>query len=236
MEPARRTYDCLVVEDEPLAAAILEDYIRQVPFLRFAGRCADALWASEALQTQAVDVLFLDIHLPGLKGLDFLRSLAHPPQCILTTAYREYALDGFNLNAVDYLLKPISFERFLQAVHKLKPPHAPSATLPPERAFQFFNVNKTMTRVWLDDIIMVESMKEYVCLYLLDGSACVTNSSLGDMEQRLRPLSLLRVHRSFLVAQHHIFAYSPTEITLVGGRVVPIGRQYKEEVMRELQG
>lgn len=107
---------CLLVEDEPLAALVLEDYLRQVPWLYYAGRCSDALHALEAMQQQPVEVLFLDIHLPGLKGLDLLRTLAYPPQTILTTAYQEYALDGYDLGVVDYLLKPIDFERFLKAV------------------------------------------------------------------------------------------------------------------------
>jgi DNA-binding LytR/AlgR family response regulator len=237
MEPERHhhPYNCLIVEDEPLAAAILEDYIRQVPFLRFAGRCADALWAAEALQLQPVDVLFLDIHLPGMKGMDFLRTLAHRPQCIFTTAYREYAADGFDLNAVDYLLKPIAFERFLQAIHKLKPPFTHASHLPGERAFQFFNVNKKMVRVWLDEVTVVESLKEYVRLYLRDGTTWVTKGALSELEKQLQSQRFLRVHRSFLVALPHITAYSPTEIN-VEGRSIPIGRQYKEEVMGVLGG
>jgi len=112
--------NCLIVEDEPLAAGIMEDYIQQVPSLRLIGKCGDALDALEALQEAPVDVLFLDIHLPGLKGLDMLRTLRHPPQVILTTAYHEYALEGYEYGVVDYLLKPIGFERFIKAVQKLK--------------------------------------------------------------------------------------------------------------------
>ena len=221
---------CLVVEDEPLAAGVLEDYIRQVPWLRFAGRCADALAAYEALQQQSVDVIFLDIHLPGLKGLDFLRSLPRPPQAILTTAYHEYALDGYELNVVDYLLKPIDFERFLKAVQKLKP--APAIAVP-ERAFHFFNVNKKMVRVWLDDILSAESMKEYVRLRLRDGSSLVTKGQLSDLEQRLAGRHFVRAHRSFLVGLRHVEAFTATEL-YVGGQAVPIGRQYQEAVQGAL--
>ncbi len=221
--------NCLIVEDEPLAATILEDYIRQVPWLHFAGRCSDALHAYEALQQQPVEVLFLDIHLPGLKGLDFLRTLPHPPQTILTTAYEEYALDGFNLGVVDYLLKPIDFDRFLKAIQKIRRPET-GVQAPPARAFQFFNVNKKMVRVWLDEIACVESLKEYVRLYLVNGRSLVTRGQIGDLENHL---PFLRVHRSFLVALPHVEAYTATEIT-AAGKMIPIGRQYKDAVLEKL--
>lgn len=220
--------NCLIVEDEPLAAGILEDYIRQVPWMRFSGRCSDALHAYEALQLQPVDVLFLDIHLPGLKGLDFLRSLHQRPQTILTTAYDEYAVDGFDLGVVDYLLKPVDFERFLKAVQKLRRPD-PVAT-PPVRAFQFFNINKKMVRVWLDEIVLVESLKEYVRLHLSDGRNLVTKGQITELEARL---GLWRIHRSFLVALPYVEAYTPSEIT-AGGKTIPIGRQYKDQTLEKL--
>lgn len=223
------TLNCLVVEDEPLAAAILEDYIRQVPWLRFVGRCSDAGYAYEALQQQAVEVLFLDIHLPGLKGLDFFRTLAQPPQTILTTAYQEYALDGFELGVVDYLLKPVDFERFLKAVQKLRRPEPLVSTI--ARPFQFFNVNKKMVRVWLDEIVCVESLKEYVRLFLKDGRALVTKGQIGEMDTGNR---LIRVHRSYLVAIAHVEAYTAAEI-ITGGRSIPIGRQYKDQVLEKLE-
>lgn len=222
--------NCLLVEDEPLAAGILEDYIRQVPWLQFAGRCSDAAQAYDAMQQQSVDVLFLDIHLPGLKGLDFLRTLPNAPQTILTTAYTEYALDGFELRVVDYLLKPIDFDRFLQAIQKLRQPEPPASTTGRNRRFHFFNVNKKMVRVWLDEIVCVESLKEYVRLHLADGRNLVTKGQIGEMEQEL---GLWRVHRSFMVALNHVESYSATEIT-VGGQAVPIGRQYKDQTLEKL--
>lgn len=220
--------NCLIVEDEPLAAAILEDYVRQVPWLRFTGRCSDALHAYEALQQQAVEVLFLDIHLPGLKGLDFWRTLSKPPQTILTTAYEEYALEGFDLGVVDYLLKPIDFERFLKAVQKLRRPEPAPAVQP--RAFHFFNVNKKMVRVWIDEIVCAESLKEYVRLYLADGRSLVTKGQIGEMENTL---GLWRVHRSFAVTLAQVEAYSSTEIT-AGKKTIPIGRQYKDQTLEKL--
>ncbi len=144
--------NCLIVEDEPLAAGILEDYIRQMPFLRLVGKCGDALYASEALREANVDVMFLDIHLPGLKGLDFFAFAPHPPQTILTTAYHDYALESYDLGVVDYLLKPVDFERFVKSIQKLRLPAATAAPTA-DRPFLFFNVNKKMVRVWLDEII-----------------------------------------------------------------------------------
>lgn len=223
--------NCLIVEDEPLAAGIVEDYIRQVPSLRLIGKCGDALDALEALQEAPVDVLFLDIHLPGLKGLDMLRTLRHAPQVILTTAYHEYALEGYEYGVVDYLLKPIGFERFIKAVQKLKTPPAATAG---SRRFQFFNVNKKMVRVWLDEIGYVESLKEYVRFFLPEDKTVVTKMQIGEIERMLDGAQFLRIHRSYLVALRHIESFSSTEVT-VGGRHIPIGRQYKDDTLAVLE-
>ncbi|MFM9948710.1 MAG: LytR/AlgR family response regulator transcription factor [Saprospiraceae bacterium] len=220
---------CIIVEDEPLAAGILEDYVQQVSWLRFVGRCPDAMAAAETLREQPVDAIFLDIHLPGLKGLDFLRTLSHPPQVILTTAYHEYALESYELGVVDYLLKPIDFERFLKAIQKFRLPKTVSENLMQTRPFRFFNVNKKMVRVWLDEIQYVESLKEYVRLWLTDGKSIVTKMPLGDLEKSLEDMGFLRSHRSFLVAMRHIEAYSATDLT-VGGKEIPIGRLYRDLV------
>jgi len=221
---------CLIVEDEPLAAGILEDYVQQVEWLRFVGRCPDALAAAEALRVQPVDALFLDIHLPGLKGLDFLRSLMHPPQVILTTAYHEYAVESYELGVVDYLLKPIDFERFIKAIQKFKiATPADALAKAGTRPFRFFNVNKKMVRVWLDEILYAESLKEYVRLWLPGRKNIVTKMPLGDLKKSFEGMGFLRSHRSFLVALRHVEAYTATDL-MVGGLDLPIGRQYREAV------
>lgn len=234
--PMPNTLSCLIVEDEPLAAGILEDYVQQVSWLRFTGRCPDAFSAAEALREQSVDVLFLDIHLPGIRGLEFLRTLSHPPQVILTTAYHEYALESYDLGVVDYLLKPIDFDRFLKAVQKLK------AVLPAEsagtrgtaaRPFRFFNVNKKMVRVWMDEIQYAESLKEYVRLCLVGGKTIVTKQPLGELEHAFEGMGFLRVHRSYLVSLRHIEAYTNSGMS-VGGKEIPIGRQYREAILAAL--
>lgn len=222
---------CLIIEDEPLAAVILEDYIRQTPWLQLAGRCPDAISAMETLHEQSVDVLFLDINLPGIKGLDFLRTLHRAPQVILTTAYEEYAVESYSLNVVDYLLKPIDFERFIKAAQKLAPVSTPATPL---RPFRFFNVNKKMVRVWLDEIQYVESLREYVRLGLTAGRSILTKMQISEMEQVLAGVGFLRIQRSFLVSLKHIDAYSVTSLH-VGGKLLPIGRQYRAAVQAVLE-
>lgn len=224
---------CLIVEDEPLAAGILADYVRQVPWLEFVGRCPDAWAAGEALRVQTVDLMFLDINLPGLKGLDFLRSLQQPPQVILTTAYHEFALESYEVGVVDYLLKPIDFERFLKAIQKVKLAKSPVDQASQARPFRFYNANKKMVRIWLDEILYVESQKEYLRFNLMDGKSLVTKMTLSELEQSLDGMGFVRIHRSFLVGFRHIEAYSATEITVAGQELV-IGRQYRDAVQLQI--
>ncbi|HXL55582.1 MAG TPA: response regulator, partial [Chitinophagaceae bacterium] len=147
-------YSCIVVEDEPLAAEVLADYIKQVPFLELKKICTDAIFAMEMLQTEKIDLIFLDIHLPKLKGLEFLESLKNPPKIIITSAYKEYALQGFEFNVIDYLLKPIRFQRFLKAVNKLNQQETviayPLPATSTERSYIFFNVGKKKVKIYPD--------------------------------------------------------------------------------------
>lgn len=227
---------CLIIEDEPLAAEVLEDYIQQVPKLELIGVCEDAIYALEKLQQEQVDVLFLDIHLPKLKGLDFLKILRQPPQVILTTAYHQYALQGYEYNVVDYLLKPIEFSRFLQAVNKLRPLHTPTeqpTASNPQQAYRFFNVNKRKIKVYVEDILYVESLKEYVKIQLAEQSF-ITKFQLGELEQELPTDTFVRIHRSFLVNKNKITAFTASEVE-VSNQALPIGRSYKEHVLAFLE-
>lgn len=225
---------CLIIEDEPLAAEILADYIKDAPGLALAGICPDALYAMEFLQKETVDVLFLDIHLPKLKGLDFLKTLYNPPQVVLTTAYHQYALESYDLNVVDYLLKPIEFSRFLKAVQKLQKHDTAAVPVIPEkeRAFYFFNVNKKRVKIFFDEILYIESLKEYVRIFTLDQSI-VTKFQLGEIHELLNDQNFLRIHRSFIVAKDKIEAYTATDIE-ISNKTLPIGRSYREEVMKTL--
>jgi len=231
-------YSCIIVEDEPLAAEVLEDYIKQVPFLQLKGICSDAIYAMDMLQKEKIDLIFLDIHLPKLKGFDFVKALKSPPQVIITSAYQEYALQGYELNVVDYLLKPIEFSRFLMAVNKLKQsvaPVSPAApiTARPERLHLFFNVSKKKVRVYLDEILYIESMKEYIRIVTRDKTI-LTKFQIGQIEELLARNNFLRVHRSFIVAKDKIEAFTATDVE-VNGKPIPIGRSYKELVVSVLE-
>jgi DNA-binding LytR/AlgR family response regulator len=230
---------CLVLEDEPLAAEVLEDYIRQVPFLELKGTCADAIYAMDLLRQQSVDLIFLDIHLPGMKGLDFIRTLSTPPKVIITTAFQEYALEGYALNVIDYLLKPLEWSRFLMAVNKLKQDgdstalqgHIPSQS--GERAHLFFNVNKRMVKVCLDEILYIESLKEYIRI-TTHNKSILTKYQLNQIEELLTRNNFMRIHRSFIVAKDKIETFSATDVE-IGSKHLPIGRNYKEEVLAALE-
>lgn len=228
---------CLIIEDEPIAAEVLEDYISQVPFLDLKGICTDALFALDRLRQESIEVIFLDIHLPKLKGLEFLKILKQPPQTILTTAYHQYALDAFEADVVDYLMKPIEFSRFMKAVHKLdrkSPPPIPQFVAASEsRAFRFFNVNKKMVKVFFDEVLYIESLKDYSRICTLDRSL-VVRGQIGEMEKIFQTFGFLRIHRSFVVAIDKIRAYSATSVE-VNGQDLPIGRNYKALVLQRLE-
>jgi DNA-binding LytR/AlgR family response regulator len=230
---------CLILEDEPLAAEVLEEYITQVPFLALKAKCADAIYALEILQKQTIDLIFLDIHLPKLKGLDFIKTLQHPPKVIITTAYQEYAIQGYELNVVDYLLKPIEWSRFLMAVNKLHQPIEiatyPHRAVPvqEEKAYLFFNVNKRMVKVFLDEILYIESLKEYIRI-TTPNKSILTKFQLNQIEELLTRHQFLRIHRSFIVAKNKIETFSATDVE-IGSKHLPIGRNYKDQVMEVLE-
>lgn len=229
-------YNCIIVEDEPLAAEVLQDYIQQIPFLQLKGICADAIYAMEVLQKEKIDLIFLDINLPKLKGLDFIKTLKHPPHIIIVSAYHEYALQGYEYNVIDYLLKPVEFSRFLTAVNKLRQTPAetlvPVVTVPGERAYLFFNVGKKKVKIFLDEILYIESLKEYIRIFTKTKSI-LTKFQLGQIESLLAKNNFLRVHRSFIVARDKIEAFSATDVE-VNTKKIPIGRSYKELVLSEL--
>lgn len=224
---------CLIVEDEALAAEIIADYVAEVPYLEVVACFGDAISALEYLRQNPLDVIFLDIHLPRLKGLDFLRTLTNPPQVILTTAYPNYALESYELGVVDYLLKPIDFPRFLQAVNRLRRSE-PERNMPtPEKEEPLVvTINKEHLRLDRASIRYVEGMREYVGIH--SGSErLVVKESLKHMLKLLGD-DFLQIHKSFLVSKSHISAYSASTITL-GEDKLPIGRQYREQVKQALQ-
>ena len=230
---------CIIVEDEPLAAEILSEYISQTPFLNLTHICNDAIQALDVVRSHPVDVLFLDINLPKLSGLEFLKSLLHPPKVIVTSAHHEFAVQGFELQVVDYLLKPIDFSRFTKAVNKLLLPHRAPADLPVNakatqsvRPYYFFTVNKRSVKIYLDEILFIESLKDSVSI-VTKNKAYNTHYQLGELEDLMRSDNFLRIHRSFLVAVDKIESFSAAEVE-IAGRVLPIGRSHKEYVMEKL--
>jgi len=231
-------YNCIIVEDEPLAAEVLQDYIQQVPFLQLKAICGDAIYAMEMLKKEKVDLIFLDIHLPKLKGLDFIKTLKHPPHIIIVTAYHEYALKGYEYNVIDYLLKPVEFNRFLMAVNKLTQLAAPetairSSSFTGERNYLFFNVGKKKVKIFLDEILYIESLKEYIRIFTSTKSI-LTKFQLGQIESLLAKNNFIRVHRSFIVAKDKIDAFTASEIE-IKGKQIPVGRSYKELVQSILE-
>jgi DNA-binding LytR/AlgR family response regulator len=231
-------YNCIIVEDEPLAAEVLQRYISEVPFLELEQTCANAMDTMEVLSKKRVDLLFLDIHLPKLKGFDFIRTLKNPPKVIVTTAYRDYAVQAFELNAVDYLVKPIEFSRFLTAVSKLFQATPVFHLAVPgqtggERTHLFFNVRSKRVKVFLDEILYIESLREFIRITTKTKSI-LTKFQLSKVEEMLKDNNFIRVHRSFIVAREKIDAFSSTEVE-INNKQIPIGRSYKELVLGILE-
>ncbi len=221
-------YNCLIVEDEPLAAEVLSDYTKQVPFLELKSICTDALQASNMLQKEKIDCIFLDIHLPGLKGMEFLETLTEPPAVIITSAYPEYALQAFDFCVTDYLLKPIRFSRFLKAVNKLHQPVKETNT----PRYHLFNVDKKMLRVCEDDILVIESVRDYVKITTRQKNI-YTKLQLTEALELLGTEKFIRVHRSFIIAKNKVTAFTSTDVEIEANRI-PIGRSFKEIVVDTL--
>jgi two-component system LytT family response regulator len=214
---------CIIVEDEPLAAKVLSDYIHEVPFLELKGTFKDAIVATDFLRDNTVDLMFLDIHLPKLKGMAFLKTLSHPPAVIITTAYHQYAVEGFDLNVTDYLLKPIEFERFLVAVNKVSGLVKISAD--DAKEYLFLNVQKKKVKILFSEILYVESQREYVKI-VTTKKEYLSKISTHEIESLL-PLNLFkRIHRSFIVSVDKIESYTAEEIE-VNGVAIPVGRDYR---------
>jgi DNA-binding LytR/AlgR family response regulator len=217
---------CIIVEDEPLAVKVLSDYIAQVPFLDLQGSFKDAILATDWLRRNTTDLIFLDIHLPRLKGMSFLKTLANPPAVIITTAYHQYAVEGFNLNVTDYLLKPIDFERFLAAVTKVQKqtPTDPADS----RDFIFISVQKKKVKVLFSEIVYIESQREYVKI-TTTRNEYISKMSTHEIEELLPPHLFKRVHRSYIVAIRWIESYT-AEMIEINGFSIPIGKGYRDSM------
>lgn len=228
---------CIIIDDEPLAIEIVEAYVSKIEQLKLVGTFRNAIQAFAFLQEQPVDLIFLDIQMPKLSGLDFLKTLKNPPKVILTTAYRDYALDGYELEVLDYLLKPIPFERFLKAIAKvLHQPGTSSVVVPkteqPTDDYVYFKVDKKMVKTRMTDVLYIESVKDYVKVRTSDKEI-ITQQKISYLEESLPRDQFLRIHRSFIVNVEKIDAYSASDVE-IGKHSVPIGRNYKNDVMKAL--
>jgi DNA-binding LytR/AlgR family response regulator len=233
--------NCIIIEDEPLAAKVLIDYISQVPFLQLQGTFKDAILATDFLRHNTTDLIFLDIHLPKLKGMAFLKTLSNPPAIIITTAYHQYAVEGFNLNVTDYLLKPFEFERFLIAVTKVKsggPAYAKASAGRREEQHQqstenrevkdsiFLNVQKKKVKILFSEIVYIESQREYIRI-ITTKKEFISKMSTHEIEELLPANLFKRVHRSYIISISKIDSYTAESVE-VNGVSIPIGRGYRD--------
>ncbi len=233
--------NCIIVDDEPLAREVLESFVGRIDGLELKGSCDNAIKAFDLLKKDKVDLIFLDIQMPKLNGIDFLKVLNPLPKIIFTTAYREYAIESYELNVVDYLLKPISFQRFLMAVNKAmndgskeikEPILAAPDDLRSETPYIFLKADRKMVKVYLKDILYIESLKDYVRIKLPQKDV-ISLQKISFLEQKLPEDCFIRIHRSFIVPIRKIEAFS-NNIIEINGVELPIGRNYKEQVLEIL--
>ena len=232
---------CLIVDDEPLAIKVIKSHIDKIDYLECVASCESAIDAYKVLNQQEIDLIFLDINMPHLSGIDFVSSLKNPPSIIFTTAYRKFAVESYELNAFDYLVKPIKFTRLLKSVDRFwnqqetKSLHTEPAQAPiseDSTPFIFVNANKKYQKVAFDDILYVESIKDYIRIHSV-GKNIITRDKISDFEQKL-PKGFLRIHRSFIVNLAKISAFTATDVE-IGAKEIPIGVSYKEKTLAYLK-
>ena len=234
---------CLIVDDEELARKLVENYIQRLPHLEVVAKCANPLDAMQVLQKEKVDLMFLDIQMPELTGIEFLKTLSHKPLIVFTTAYKEYALEGYELDVVDYLLKPFRFERFLQAVNKasnllkketteIKTIAADSIAEETAKDYILVKSEFKVFRIFYKDILYIESMKEYVAYHTADGRT-LSLGSLKKLQTDLPTQQFIRIHKSYIANINYITALEGNMVH-IGDKKLPIGASYKEEVMKRV--
>lgn len=231
---------CLLVDDEPPALKVLAHHLSNINGTEIIGQCKNALEALDVLNSKPVDLIFLDIKMPKILGTDFLRNLSHPPKVIFVSAYRDYALESYELDAIDYLMKPVSFERFVKAISKAKRligqdiAMPRNAADPPEENFVYLRVDKKMQKVLVHEIVYIESWKDYIKVFLDNGKNLLVKQSISATENMLSERKFLRVHRSYMVSIQKITGYSYLSV-LVDKMEIPIGRLYKQSVIEALK-
>ncbi len=225
---------CIIVEDEPLAQDVIETYLGNITEIELCGKFDNALKAFQYLQKHKVDLMFLDIQMPQLNGIDFLKTLRYAPKVIITTAFRDYAIDGFDLNVVDYLLKPISLERFLKAIDKYYQISTSSPVSDSKNQaagspqFIYVHSNRKQIKILLSEILYLESLKDYVIIHTINQKI-MTKNTLGYFEETLPEDLFLRIHRSFIISVNKINSITKSSIE-IGKKELPVGKQYKNSV------
>jgi len=229
---------CLIIDDEPLAVEVIQNHIEKMGGAEVVATCHRAAEAFELIRTKRIDLLFLDIQMPGLTGIEFLRTLRHAPRVILTTAYKEYALEGYELDIVDYLMKPISFDRFVKAVNKyfeMIPRDFEVQQGGSESScdgFVYIRAGKKIHKILLKDILYIESFKDYVNIHATDRSI-TARQTLTSIENTLPEDRFMRLHRSYIVSIDHVTGFTSTTVD-INGKELPIGRNYKQQVFKHL--
>ncbi len=229
---------CIIIDDEPLAQQIVEDYINHIPFLKLEKKCSSVFEALDILQKTSIDLIFLDIHLPNVSGIEFISSLDTRPMFIFTTAYSEYAIEAFDLNAVDYLLKPIPFKRFLKAANKAYQIFSASRKVKreeiaenpdPEHGFIMVKADYKSVKIQLNQILFIEGLKDYVKIYIQnEPKPVITLNSLKKMAESLPSGHFLRVHKSFIINTNKIKSVTKNRI-IIHDRWIPVGDNYKND-------
>ncbi len=230
---------CLIVDDEPLARELIKGYVAKLENFEIVAECSDAMKALNILRAKPVDLMFMDIQMPQITGIEFLKTLKHAPKVIVTTAYREYALDGFELDVVDYLLKPITFERFLKSVNKYYLMFQDDVQLVAsqsdkgiDEAFIYVKENKKVVKIYLSEIKYIEGLSEYVQIHT-DKRKVIVKTSLTQMEEKLPGEQFLRIHKSYIISVSKIEAFTANTIE-IQNKELPIGRSYKNVVLNLL--
>jgi DNA-binding LytR/AlgR family response regulator len=227
---------CLAIDDEPLALALLEDNISKVPYLELVARCGDAFEAARVMETSKVDLIFIDIQMPGMTGLQFIESLVEKPMIILLTAYKQYALEGYSLNVVDYLLKPVEFKRFEAACNKARELYElknarQQGSVQPVKDFMFIQADYSRVKISFTDILYIEGLKDYLKIHLKNNKPVITRMTFKEMEEQLPSTGFIRIHKSYIVPVAGITSARKNSV-LIQGAELPVGETYKENIAR----
>ena len=225
---------CIIADDEQLARTLVESYVAKIPFLELVASCKNGIEVNRILMTEEIDLLITDIQMPELLGTDLVKSLVNPPQVIFTTAYKDYALEGFELNALDYLLKPFSFERFLAAINKAKELNTEAVykDLSVKKDFITIKADHKLYRVTFADIKFIEGQREYVSFHTQDGRITAL-MSLKFLEENLPKDSFVRCHKSYIINKNKVAALEDNSLK-IGDKLIPIGQSYKENVLKQV--